>query len=228
MAAEPCGPKPGTFTLKAPSQLAHRTVYYELLNPLSCCSSDHQSTTCAFLTPVIFRFEQVPDSELHLEDNQYAILSHRWGADEDEVSFEDIRLSKDFSNKKGFKKVEGFYKEASAASCRYGWIDTCCINKGNSTELSEAINSMYPWYQGSKICIAYLEDVPQKQLTDSVWFDRGWTLQELISPKAVTFFDNSWKTIGTKIELIADLSRKTRMPESILSHATKLSTCSIA
>ena len=181
-----------------------------------------------FLNTRTFRFEQVPDSELHLEDNQYAILSHRWGADEDEVSFEDIRLSKDFSNKKGSKKVEGFCKEASAASCRYGWIDTCCINKGNSTELSEAINSMYQWYQGSKVCIAYLEDVPQKQLIDSIWFNRGWTLQELISPKAITFFDNSWKTIGTKIKLIADLSRKTRIPESILSHATKLSTCSIA
>ena len=181
-----------------------------------------------FLNTHTFEFEQVPDSELHLEDNQYAILSHRWGADKDEVSFEDIQLSKDFSNKKGFKKVEGFCKEASSANCRYGWIDTCCINKGNSTELSEAINSMYQWYQGSKICIAYLEDVPQKQLADSAWFERGWTLQELISPKAVTFFDNGWKTIGTKIELIADLSRKTRIPEGILSHATKLSTCSIA
>ena len=179
-----------------------------------------------FLNTRTLAFEEVPDSKL--KDNQYAILSHRWGADEDEVSFEDIRLSKDFSNKKGFGKVKGFCKEASSANCRYGWIDTCCINKENLTELSEAINSMYKWYQGSKICIAYLEDVPQKQLTDSVWFDRGWTLQELISPKAVTFFDNRWETIGTKIELVRDLSRKTRIPEGILSDATNLSTCSIA
>lgn len=142
-----------------------------------------------FLNTRTFKFEQVPDSELNLEDNRYAILSHRWGASEDEVSFEDVRLSIDFSNKKGFKKLEGFCKEASSANCRYGWIDTCCINKGDSSELSEAINSMYRWYQGSKICIAYLEDVPQKLLTDSVWFDRGWTLQELIAPKALTFFD---------------------------------------
>lgn len=142
-----------------------------------------------FLNTRTFEFEQIPDSELHLEDNRYAILSHRWGASEDEVSFEDVRLSIDFSNKKGFKKLEGFCKEASSANCRYGWIDTCCINKGDSSELSEAINSMYRWYQGSKICIAYLEDVPQKLLMDSVWFDRGWTLQELIAPKALTFFD---------------------------------------
>ena len=181
-----------------------------------------------FLNTRTLEFEQVADSELHLEDNQYAILSHRWGANEDEVSFEDVRLSKDFSNKKGFQKLEGFRKEASSANCRYGWIDTCCINKGDSSELSEAINSMYRWYQGSKICIVYLEDVPQKQVMDSVWFDRGWTLQELISPKAVTFFDKNWKVIGTKTELIADLSRKTRIPEGILSHTTELSTCSIA
>ena len=87
---------------------------------------------------------------------------------------------------------------------------------------------MYQWYQGSEICIAYLEDVPQKQLTDSVWFDRGWTLQELISPKAVTFFDYGWNLIGTKTQLITDLSRKTRIPERILSHTAELSTCSIA
>ena len=181
-----------------------------------------------FLNTRTLEFEQVPDSELHLQENQYAILSHRWGAAEDEVSFEDVRLSTNFSIKKGFRKLEGFCKVACSANCRYGWIDTCCINKGDLNELSEAINSMYRWYQGSKMCIAYLEDVPQKQLTDSVWFDRGWTLQELIGPKAVTFFDYGWNIIGTKIELIADLSRKTRIPEGILSHATKLSTCSIA
>ena len=181
-----------------------------------------------FLNTRTLRFEQVPDSELHLEKNQYAILSHRWGADEDEVSFEDVQLSADFSNKKGCNKIKEFCTVASSANCRYGWVDTCCINKGNSSELSEAINSMYRWYQGSKICIAYLEDVPQKQLTDSAWFDRGWTLQELISPKAVTFFDYGWNTIGTKTELIADLSRKTRIPKRILNHTSELSTCSVA
>lgn len=112
-----------------------------------------------FLNTHTFEFEQVADSELHLEDNQYAILLHRWGADKDEVSFEDINLSTDFSNKKGCKKLEGFCKEASSANCCYGWIDTCCINKGDLSELSEAINSMYRWYYNSKICIAYLEDI---------------------------------------------------------------------
>lgn len=113
-----------------------------------------------FLNTLTLQFEQIPDSELHLEENQYAILSHRWGLDENEVSFEDVQLCRGFSNKKGFNKLEGFCKVASSANCRYGWVDTCCIDKGNLVELSEAINSMYQWYQGSKICVAYLDDVP--------------------------------------------------------------------
>lgn len=181
-----------------------------------------------FLNTRTLKFEQIPDSELHLEENQYAILSHRWGADNDEVSFEDVQTSTEFSSKKGFNKIREFCKVAISENCRYGWVDTCCINKGDAVELSEAINSMYQWYKGSKICIAYLEDVPQKQLTDSQWFDRGWTLQELISLKAVTFFDHDWNIIGTKLNLIADLSRKTSIPKKILSHTTQPSSCSVA
>lgn len=127
-------------------------------------------------------------------------------------SFQDVQSSTEFSSKKGYNKIRGFCKVAISENCRYGWVDTCCINKGDAVELSEAINSMYQWYKGSKICIAYLEDVPQKQLTDSQWFDRGWTLQELISPKAVTFFDHDWNTIGTKLKLIADLPAKRAYP----------------
>ena len=174
------------------------------------------------------QFVHVPDSEIHHDKNQYAILSHRWGADEDEVSFEDIQLSMDISRKKGLSKLKGFCKLALSEGCHYGWVDTCCINKGNSSELGEAINSMYRWYMGSKICIAYLEDVPQTQLLSSSWFDRGWTLQELIGPKTMIFCNHDWHIIGTKIELTAELSRKTRIPESVLSHATKPSACSVA
>lgn len=181
-----------------------------------------------FLNTSTLQFEEIPDSELHLKANQYAILSHRWGADKNEISFEDVRLSTDFSNKKGFNKLKGFCEAAFSANCRLGWVDTCCIHKDNLSELSEAINSMYRWYQGSKICIVYLEDVPRKQLTDSEWFIRGWTLQELISPKNVTFFDRDWNVIGTKTELITDLTHRTRIAEGILSHKIKLSACSVA
>ena len=181
-----------------------------------------------FLNTSDLQFVHVPDSEIHHDKNQYAILSHRWGTDDDEVTFEDIQLSMDISRKKGLSKLKGFCKLALSEGCRYGWVDTCCINKGNSSELGEAINSMYHWYSSSKICIAYLEDVPQRQLLSSSWFDRGWTLQELIGPKTVIFCNHDWHIIGTKIELIAELSRKTKIPESVLSHASKPSACSVA
>ena len=150
------------------------------------------------------------------------------GADKDEVSFEDVLSSADLSHKKAFDKIKGFCKVALSEKCRYGWVDTCCIYKKDSVELSEAINSMYRWYQGSKICIAYLEDVPQKQLTGSEWFDRGWTLQELIAPRAVSFFDQGWNLIGTKTDLVLDLSRKTRIPEGVMNNTIKPSACSVA
>ena len=180
------------------------------------------------LNTYTLQFEHVSDSELYLEENQYAILSHRWGADKDEISFEDVLSSVDLSHKKAFDKVRGFCKVALSEKCRYGWVDTCCIHKKDSVELSEAINSMYRWYQGSKICIAYLEDVPQKQLTNSEWFDRGWTLQELIAPRAVFFFDQGWNPIGTKTDLVLELSRKTKIPEEVLNNTIKPSACSVA
>ena len=82
--------------------------------------------------------------------------------------FRRCKIGQGLFQQKGFKKLEGFCKVAASANCHYAWLDTCCIDKGNLVELSEAINSMYRWYQGSKICIVYLEDVPQKQLTESV------------------------------------------------------------
>jgi hypothetical protein len=184
-----------------------------------------------FLNTSTLHFEEVADSELHLDKNQYTILSHRWGPDDHEISYQDMTSASSaeiVSQKKGFAKIKGFCDLASSAGCRYGWVDTCCINKGNSSELAEAINSMYMWYSHSTICVVYLEDVPGKQLTDSEWFDRGWTLQELIAPKAVSFFDHDWKPIGTKTDLLADLSRKTRIPEDVLSHRIKPSACSVA
>ena len=96
-----------------------------------------------FLNTNTLQFEEVPDSELDLDKNQYAILSHRWGKDADEVSYNDVEFSREITFKKGFAKVQGFCKLASSRGFRYGWVDTCCINKANLTELSEAINAMY-------------------------------------------------------------------------------------
>jgi hypothetical protein len=91
----------------------------------------------------------------------------------------------------------------------WAWVDTCCIDKKSSAELSEAINSMYAWYAEAAACYAYLSDVQTSddvQSEDSMfrrsrWFTRGWTLQELIAPRFVDFFDTTWKFVGTKLTL---------------------------
>ena len=181
-----------------------------------------------FLNTKTLRFEEVADSSLGEEQNRYAILSHRWGAAQDEISFADINESQDISHKKGFAKMKGFCDVAASLGYRYGWDDTCCINKGDSSELSEAINSMYRWYRGSSVCIVYLEDIPGKSIMDSRWFDRGWTLQELIAPAAAEFYDRHWNHIQSKSDVVADLSSKTNIPEDVLTGRTSPSQCSVA
>lgn len=181
-----------------------------------------------FLNTKTLRFEEVADSSLGEEKHKYAILSHRWGAAQDEISFANINEAQDISHKKGFAKMKGFCDMAASLGYRYGWDDTCCINKGDASELSEAINSMYRWYHGSSVCIVYLEDVPEKSIMDSAWFDRGWTLQELIAPAAAEFYDRDWNLIQSKSHLLAELCSKTGIPEDVLTGRASPSQCSIA
>ncbi|KAF4867686.1 Vegetative incompatibility protein HET-E-1 [Colletotrichum siamense] len=102
--------------------------------------------------------------------------------------------------KKGYRKLLSCCALALEYGLKYVWIDTCCIDKSSSAELSEAINSMYSWYEASRICFAYMEDVPPgdgitvdgSAFRTSVWFTRGWTLQELIAPNEVIFYDCDW------------------------------------
>ena len=125
-----------------------------------------------FLNTTTLAFKSISGSKLQEKGNEYAILSHVWGEEEDEISFEDMGSSRDISDKKGFSKLSGFCKLALSLGCQYAWIDTCCIDKANPTELSEAIRSMYRWYQNAEICIVYLEDVSQTDMMDSKWFSR--------------------------------------------------------
>lgn len=106
-------------------------------------SGSYSLQTVRFINAGTLEFIYVPDSELGFEENKYAVLSHRWGAARDEVSFQDIEESREYSHKKGFAKLKGFCDLASRSGCRYCWIDTCCINKGDAMEMNEAINSMY-------------------------------------------------------------------------------------
>ena len=60
------------------------------------------------------------------------------------------------------KDISWKIREACAAALRLGyrllWIDSCCIDKQSSAELSEAINSMFQWYSLASVCLAYLPD----------------------------------------------------------------------
>ncbi|KAJ3569247.1 hypothetical protein NPX13_g6148 [Xylaria arbuscula] len=130
----------------------------------------------------------------------YAILSHTWG--EEEVSFQDLDDPK-HKEKLGYAKIEGCCQQAIRDGLNFIWVDTCCIDKRSSAELSEAINSMFRWYGEAQVCYVYLEDVPLEEnvcapnsaFCRSRWFTRGWTLQELIAPVELKFFDKTWGMI---------------------------------
>lgn len=145
---------------------------------------------------------------------QFAILSHTW--EKDEITFQDIERP-GANEKEGYNKLRNACSVAAADGFDYIWIDTCCIDKTSSAELSEAINSMYRWYQEAEVCYAYLADVPFCEFSQSRWFTRGWTLQELIAPSTVIFFDKEWEVIGTKSELARLISDRTQIPIGILS-----------
>ena len=110
---------------------------------------------------------------------EYVILSHRW--EEDEISLQQLVSGQVRGDELGFLKIQKCCEEAAREGFQYVWIDTCCIDKTSSAELSEAINSMYRWYQKAARCYAYLSDVEIiDELAESLWFTRGWTLQELV------------------------------------------------
>src|SRR5436309_3001846 len=101
----------------------------------------------------------------------YAILSHCW--EEEEVVFADLSNLDEAKTKKGFEKLQKTCEQALNDDFDYVWIDTCCIDKSSSAELSEAINSMFAWYKESTKCYAYLADVEsQEGFAKSKWFTR--------------------------------------------------------
>ncbi|KAI6004840.1 heterokaryon incompatibility protein-domain-containing protein [Pisolithus albus] len=164
----------------------------------------------------------------------YAIVSHRWGA---EVNHKEmIGLMKmeeeereEVKQRDGYQKIIKSCEQAAMDGYKWLWIDTCCIDKRSSAELSEAINSMYRWYRNSQVCYAYLNDVgestfPAKKDDDKFpqcsgwpeWFTRGWTLQELLAPKEVEFFNKGWEPIGNKRCLAPTLHVITGIPCEVL------------
>ncbi|KAF2092518.1 HET-domain-containing protein, partial [Rhizodiscina lignyota] len=152
----------------------------------------------------------------------YAILSHRWEADE--VLFEEMADSS-AKSKLGYAKIRGCARKAKRHGLDYCWVDTCCIDKRSSAELTEAINSMYQWYQNAVECYAYLSDVPEAPWQKSKWFTRGWTLQELLAPNQVLFYDKRWNKLGTKDQLAEEIAEITAIAKTALTyyHVTRLS-----
>ena len=154
----------------------------------------------------------------------YAILSHTWGKDNEEVSFRDVQQGKLEEAETRPIKIGGCCKQAKEDGHRYIWIDACCIDKSNAVELHEAINSMFQWYTGASICYAYLSDVPAddkprdpgSKFMSSRWFTRGWTLQELLASTNLRFYDSEWHCLGSKGEMCTMVESITGIPRPFL------------
>ncbi|KAK4119256.1 HET-domain-containing protein [Parathielavia appendiculata] len=192
----------------------------------------------------------------------YAILSHTW--EDEEVTFEDFTDADPQARtlKKGFGKIAMTCELARRVGLTHSWVDTCCIDKRSSAELTEAINSMFQWYAAAAICFAWLADLapeaeaeaeaedaaalsrlslaqqhphPPAQHARTIlglkqcrWFTRGWTLQELIAPRIVQFYDRDWHFRGTKANLSAQLTRITSVNQEVLANPAGMRRLSVA
>jgi hypothetical protein len=154
----------------------------------------------------------------------YAILSHTWGPDGNEITYKDM-MKGTGQSKPGYRKLSFCCGQAAQDGLDYFWVDTCCIDKSSSAELTEAINSMFKWYQNSAKCYVYLTDVSKsgrsapakyQELQQSRWFTRGWTLQELLAPKEITFFDASGDRLGDRALLEERIQKVTGIPVDAL------------
>ncbi|CAI6332977.1 unnamed protein product [Periconia digitata] len=162
----------------------------------------------------------------------YAILSHTWEPDQ-EVTYQDL-MAGTGTSKTGYNKIRLCAQQARRENLHYCWVDTCCINKSNPAELQKAINSMFRWYKKAEKCYVYLQDVTMRKrksgdrdaeytwestFRQSRWFQRGWTLQELLAPSSIIFFSQEWKEIGDKLSLVHQIHEATGIPNTALQGA---------
>ena len=164
-----------------------------------------------------------------LHDNkipQYAILSHRWEDESQEVTIEDM-VRDTGGHKAGYEKIRFCGERSRLDKLQYFWVDSCCIDKSSSEELSESLNSMFRWYQRATKCYVYLSDVSTRKrkmgveepqdsweqaFRKSEWFTRGWTLQELLAPMSVEFFSKEGQLLGDKQSLEQLIHEITEIP----------------
>jgi hypothetical protein len=160
----------------------------------------------------------------------YAILSHTW--DGQEVAYKDLQNHSNIEDvdtrlKGGFQKIFFCAAQAKQDGLDYFWVDTCCIDKANNTELSKAINSMFRWDQNAKKCYVFLSDVEndilehdgESAFRQSRWFRRGWTLQELLAPHCVEFISKDRARLGDKGSLKHLIHEITGIPVEALSRS---------
>ncbi|EEY20149.1 HET domain-containing protein [Verticillium alfalfae VaMs.102] len=139
----------------------------------------------------------------------YAILSHTWGTEDgSEVTFRQwLERNASPITSAGLAKILKSCEIAAAEGLQYVWVDTCCIDKSSSAELTEAINSMFMWYHRAHVCYVYLEDLPS--------FPAGYDGQiDAWKP------DNAWRTIGTKLRLRRQLEEITSINSRVLDGRT--------
>ncbi|KAI0630064.1 heterokaryon incompatibility protein-domain-containing protein [Trametes polyzona] len=186
----------------------------------------------------------------------YAILSHVWAKAGDvhypEMSYQDVRhiqrsqdtghIPKSDSVIPHFpsEKIRRFCEIARDHGYDYAWADACCIDQTSSSEVSEAINSMYNWYRYASVCYVFLPDVPVPSAAErerptrfstfrrSKWHTRGWTLQELLAPTHVVFLFSDWSIIGTKHDLAPAINSATRIDPDVLTGRRSLEEFSVA
>lgn len=171
---------------------------------------------------------------------QYAILSHRWFQEEITFnSFSASDLRDECLRTPQLDKIRGTCRIANEEKLEWVWIDSCCINKDSSEELNRSINSMFNWYREAAMCYTYLSDVlasDQKSITfkrsdsdkESEWFERGWTLQELLAPRAMKFFDKEWMPMGTRAQLAREIASVTGIEAQILDGSEAFRSASLA
>ena len=202
-------------------------------------------------TYLIEKFDDPSDAP----SSGYAILSHTWTLKpHKELELEDIRTAGTDRAKADLvqrnPKTQETCKLAQTSALSHAWIDTICIDQNSSSDKSEAINAMYRYYQNAKICFTHLFDVDghgitltdpnpnqpdtddmeavRKEFTDARWFSRGWTLQELLAPPQLWFYDKNWNLLGSRDELCNTIASITRIEPAVLQDAQQMWDCSIA
>lgn len=168
----------------------------------------------------------------------YAMLSHLWaGADSEPTYLEMLRFHEDtaVATKPGFAKIREFCKIAAADGIEWGWEDACCLDSSHDkAKTSETVTLMYGWFERAAQCYCYLSDVSsslddfERTFRRSRYFQRKWTLQELVAPHNVQFYAKDWKHVGTRSILHWLISDITGIPSSVLTGKKSPKQCHVS